>query len=488
MGSERAEAPDDHAGDLARAEVLLSQARQQSRDGRFSDGWHASVEAAAIARRLGDGRLMARAATALKGPTLNGYALTSSRRALCIEALSLLGPHDAELTELVSAQLGALSSPWSASTGPVERLDPEEAERRFVNLQAEHAAAVGPDGVDARLTLGGEIVELGSAAFDDEISAWGRLWRLDALLQLGRRVEFDTELIEFAAVISRHPAPVWHWRLAGVKASLALLEDRLADVPELIADMTRRGEEAGVEGVEWMTLIIRSSYAQRTGEGLDEIEAEVRQALSGAPFFAQGWRAGLLIGLGRPDDANAIWRGIAPHLGEMPKATPEWLLAMCGYAQNAIVADDTPAAAWLRDALEPYADQHITVASTTPYGGPVSLPLAELCVFLGDRASASHWFDDAARQSESMNAPWYAARARDKKDQLVRRRGPLSPRELEVARMVATGESNRSIAARMHLSERTVEQHVSTSLRKLGMSSRSALAAWVVASSLPRPD
>jgi DNA-binding CsgD family transcriptional regulator len=488
MGIGRAETPDDHAGDLARAERLLSEARRQSREGRFSDSWHASVEAATIARHLGDGRLMARAATALKGPTVNGYALTSSRRALCVEALSLLGPHDAELSELVTAQLGALSSPWSGSIGSGERLDPDEAERRFVNLQAKHAAALGPDGAEARLTLGGEIVELGSAAFDDEISAWGRIWRLDALLQLGRRVEFDTELIEFAAVVSRHPAPVWHWRLASVKASLALLEDRLTDVPEFIADMTRLGEEAGVEGVEWMALIIRSSSAQRTGEGLDEIEAEVRQALSGAPFFAQGWRAGLLIGLGRADEANAIWRAIAPHLDEMPKATPEWLLAMSGYAENAIVANDTAGAMWLRHALEPYAHQHITVASTTPYGGPVSLRLADLCVFLGDHASATHWFEDAARRSDGMNAPWYAARARDKKDQLVRRGGPLSPRELEVARMVATGESNRSIATRMHLSERTVEQHVSTSLRKLGMSSRSALAAWVVAGSLTRPD
>ena len=114
----------------------------------------------------------------------------------------------------------------------------------------------------------------------------------------------------------------------------------------------------------------------------------------------------------------------------------------------------------------------------------MSLPLAELCAFLGDRASASHRFDEAERQAEGMNALWYAGRARDERERLTRRRGPLSQRELEVARMVATGESNRSIAARMHLSERTVEQHVSAALRKLGMTSRSALAARVVAGQL----
>jgi len=484
MSIPEADAPNDRAWDLARAEKLIVEARRQSRDGRFSDGWRASVEAAAIARRLQDGRLMARAATALKGPTINGYALTSSRRALCLEALSLLGEDDAELTRLVTGQLGALSSPWSAPPGSGERLDPEEAERQFVNLQAAHAAARGPDDVEARLTIASRIVELGAEAFDDELSAWGRLWRLDALLQSGRRVDFDAELIEFAAVVSRHPAPVWQWRLASVKANLALLEDRLSDVPELIAEMTRLGGEAGVDQVEWMALIVRSAYAQRTGDRLDEIETEVRKALAGAPFYAQGWRASVLIGLGRTDESNAIWRAIAPHLEAMPKDMAEWLLAMCDYAENAIVADDRASAMWLRQALEPYSLQHITVGATTPYGGPVSLPLAELCVFLGDRASALHWFDEAERQAEGMNAPWYAGRARDQRDRLMRRGGPLSPRELEVARMVATGESNRSIAARMHLSERTVEQHVSAALRKLGMTSRSALAAWVVSEQL----
>ncbi|MCS5735549.1 helix-turn-helix transcriptional regulator [Herbiconiux daphne] len=338
------------------------------------------------------------------------------------------------------------------------------------------------------MCIGDRLVELGSAASDDDISAWGRLWRLDALLQLGRRLEFDTELMEFAAVVSRHPAPAWHWRLASVKTCLALLEDRLADIPSLIHDMTQLGESAGVDGADWMALIIRSAFARRTGEGLDEIEAEVRQALAGAPFFAQGWRAGLLVGLDRIDEANTIWRAIAPHLDAMPKESVEWLIAMSGYAENAIIARDVSAAARLRKALEPYAHQHVTGAATTPYGGPVSLPLARLCAFLGDRSAATLWFEDAVNRAEAMNAPWYAASARHELAQLERHESPLSPREWEVARRVATGESNRAIAARMFLSERTVERHVSNALRKLGMSSRSALAAWVVGGSVPRSD
>ena len=57
----------------------------------------------------------------------------------------------------------------------------------------------------------------------------------------------------------------------------------------------------------------------------------------------------------------------------------------------------------------------------------------------------------------------------------ARRRGygsTLSPREAEVARLVAAGETNAAIAAALYLSPRTVEQHVAHALRKLRLRSR----------------
>jgi DNA-binding CsgD family transcriptional regulator len=52
------------------------------------------------------------------------------------------------------------------------------------------------------------------------------------------------------------------------------------------------------------------------------------------------------------------------------------------------------------------------------------------------------------------------------------RLAPLSPREREVAIEVAAGRTNAQIAHRLHLSERTVEKHVSNVLRKLGLATR----------------
>ncbi len=54
----------------------------------------------------------------------------------------------------------------------------------------------------------------------------------------------------------------------------------------------------------------------------------------------------------------------------------------------------------------------------------------------------------------------------------------LSPREVEVLRLVAAGKTNHAIAGELFLSERTVERHVSNILTKLGVASRTAAAAY----------
>ncbi len=64
--------------------------------------------------------------------------------------------------------------------------------------------------------------------------------------------------------------------------------------------------------------------------------------------------------------------------------------------------------------------------------------------------------------------------------------GGLSPREREVAALVGHGLSSRAIAARLVLSERTVESHVGSILAKLGFSSRAQIAAWAAAQGLLR--
>ena len=59
---------------------------------------------------------------------------------------------------------------------------------------------------------------------------------------------------------------------------------------------------------------------------------------------------------------------------------------------------------------------------------------------------------------------------------------PLTPREMQVARLVAGGHSNKEIAGELVISQRTAEGHVERILAKLGFTSRAQIAAWVAAS------
>ena len=54
----------------------------------------------------------------------------------------------------------------------------------------------------------------------------------------------------------------------------------------------------------------------------------------------------------------------------------------------------------------------------------------------------------------------------------------LTPRELQVLRLVAAGRSNRAIAAELVISEHTVARHLQNIFAKLGVSSRTAASAF----------
>jgi DNA-binding NarL/FixJ family response regulator len=57
--------------------------------------------------------------------------------------------------------------------------------------------------------------------------------------------------------------------------------------------------------------------------------------------------------------------------------------------------------------------------------------------------------------------------------------GSLTPREHEIAALIATGRSNKAIAAELSISPTTAARHVANILAKLGFKSRTQIAAWV---------
>jgi ATP/maltotriose-dependent transcriptional regulator MalT len=61
----------------------------------------------------------------------------------------------------------------------------------------------------------------------------------------------------------------------------------------------------------------------------------------------------------------------------------------------------------------------------------------------------------------------------------------LTSRQLDMARLVADGFSNKQIADRLFLSERTIETHITNILNKLGLSSRTQIIRWMTDLSTP---
>jgi DNA-binding CsgD family transcriptional regulator len=102
-----------------------------------------------------------------------------------------------------------------------------------------------------------------------------------------------------------------------------------------------------------------------------------------------------------------------------------------------------------------------------------------VCRELGDRDTATAELDAARSVFRQLGAAPDVARV----EALSATAGPRAPmgltgREVEVLALVATGKTNREIAAALVISEHTVARHVQNILAKLGVSSRTAASAF----------
>ena len=64
----------------------------------------------------------------------------------------------------------------------------------------------------------------------------------------------------------------------------------------------------------------------------------------------------------------------------------------------------------------------------------------------------------------------------------------ITPREQEVVQLIAEGASNREIATMLHITEKTVKNHVSSILSRVGVRDRTQLAIWANTSEVSHPE
>jgi LuxR family maltose regulon positive regulatory protein len=273
----------------------------------------------------------------------------------------------------------------------------------------------------------------------------------------------------------------------------------------------------------------------------DEAERVLVSALEELTTARPAWRSDAVVRLaelrrrqGRLDEAGALFAEVERHplaeLGraelslargaaELARASLERLLRRIPVANPAARAG--PVEALVR--AEAAAGNHAAAAGharelraiadtigTTPLLGAASFAAGVLAAATGDDTTARDRFDDAAELFAAAGAPLERGRARlglaealrglgrtevaeheaaaalaafealgaEADSRSARRRpGPLTPRELEVLRLVADGLGDRDIAKRLTVSEHTVHRHVANIHAKLRCSSRAAAVA-----------
>jgi DNA-binding NarL/FixJ family response regulator len=93
----------------------------------------------------------------------------------------------------------------------------------------------------------------------------------------------------------------------------------------------------------------------------------------------------------------------------------------------------------------------------------------------------------SAARGDSPLAPPVARELLAARD-AVRPKVELSPREVDVLRLVGEGLPNKLIARRLEISEKTVKAHLTRAFSQLGVADRTQAALWIERNGLPGPS
>jgi DNA-binding CsgD family transcriptional regulator len=492
------------------------------------------VEAAAAVEHLDRPGLLADAALVVEARAGTDAGLVALR-SLAAGALAALPADDHTLRARLLGQLATLA--FYLDPPRCERLSAEALAAADLSgdplaivaaTRARQMARSVPAGAEERLELALLIGEAGRALGRPSVQLWEPLWRIDALLELGRVPEAVATLSDVRRRVAEAPLPMARWHLARVESVLAQATGRFADA--IAAGSRARDLFAVLEtpaGADAILLGLRNQIADHIGYD-DAILRGWEQILEVGPYPPYlgdlPWLGPIpaACAAGRSDLARSWYARLAPVASwqlppflEIPLLTFR-LLAAIGLDRNEDVAA-------LVERLGPFRGRHaVGCAGVVSYGGCVEGYLGKAQAVLGRWDAAVADLRRALTIAEEAGTPSFAVEvAADLAHALVGRgrpgdageaaglvgryrpeavalgmrpwtvrfdavpapaarvdAGPLTPRELEVAGLVAGGSTNRQIAAELYLSERTAQNHVQHILTKLGLANRTQIATW----------
>lgn len=202
----------------------------------------------------------------------------------------------------------------------------------------------------------------------------------------------------------------------------------------------------------------------------------VDEAISAAPRWYLALfltiRARVAITLDEPDKAEHDAHGALSYATEygIRLGLPDTIEVLADLAGR---AESRPEAARLLGAAEAMRQRSGEVRFTV-YQSVYDASVAALREALGERDFEAAWAEGAALSTEEAIA--YAQRGRGERKRPSTGWASLTPAELDVVRLVGEGLPNKDVAARLFISPRTVQSHLTHVYTKLGLSSRVQLA------------
>jgi ATP/maltotriose-dependent transcriptional regulator MalT len=182
----------------------------------------------------------------------------------------------------------------------------------------------------------------------------------------------------------------------------------------------------------------------------------------------------IMLAAGDVREARDACRELEDIARSFDTGVPDAMAAQASGAVDLAEGDARAALGSLRRAFEVW--QRIEA----PYAAArVRVLIALACRTLGDEDGAALEVDAAKTVFEQLGATPDLARIDAlMKGTAVTPTHGLTGRELQVLRLIATGETNKAIASKLSLSEKTVDRHASNIFVKLDVSSRAAATAF----------
>ena len=373
-----------------------------------------------------------------------------------------------------------------------------------------------------------EFVSLAMAGNDPQLQVYAQSGLCITLAENGEGAELRTAVERFETLAHLGGSPHEFYQVALHKFNLALIAGRFSDAPGLAAAAREAGVRlngADSEGVFGMQMFALNRELGRLGQ-----LAPLLKALADSGAEAPVWRPGLALLFAEIGESEAALRLLEELAGNGFALIPRddlWLVSLAFLADVRLLEPNGDQ--FVRELiaeLQPYREYMILIRPGAACFGPVTRLLGGLQNLIGNYDLARIAFEEALKHAERMDSPPMSLRCRcdyiealiregtpsaiKRADQLLNDLEPeatrlgmqglrerairlsdmrrdmaatfgideLTPRELEVLRLIAKGMTNSDISSRLKVSRPTVATHVRNILAKTNCPNRTAAVAF----------